>query len=160
MSGAVILPLRDGLSSFISLYDALLRVNHSSLNLIGSEGIRQLIVRAEQDLRRASDEAEGGLRQLDQDTEKLTAQQHTSSREREEKIQSLNNLKTKLHGKKESLATSEEALKQAKKHLQEEKDELKKQRDRKKTAEVVTGVGLAVTLIPIVGWVAGNSVCK
>lgn len=156
MTREVILPLRDGLSSLKSLYDSLLHLNHPFQNLTRSGDIRQLIVRAEKDMRRASEKADWGLRQLDQNTEELTEQQYTSIREREEKKLSLQNLETKLHGEKKSLETAKDALEQAKICLRKEKKELEKQRDRKNNAAVVTGVGIGLTIVPFVGWVAGN----
>lgn len=154
MTRAVIGPLRDGLSSLTCLYDCLLRVNLPSHGLAGSGDLRGLIVRAERDLRRASEEAGGGLRQMDQDTENLTAQQNTTNREREEKKLSLNNLRLKLHAENQSLESSKEALEQARGRLRHAKTVLEKQRDRQATAAVLTGVGLALTPIPLFGQAA------
>ncbi|XP_062393161.1 uncharacterized protein LOC134080639 isoform X2 [Sardina pilchardus] len=99
--------------------------------------------------------AERSLRELDQNTENLMLQQHQSDEKRKQCQLHLDNLETKLEGENNLLNNAEDALKQANKHLQTKKDELQRQHNREKTAAIVTGVGLGLTIIPVVGWVAG-----
>ncbi|KAL2091997.1 hypothetical protein ACEWY4_011795 [Coilia grayii] len=100
-------------------------------------------------------EAERGLKKLDESTEDLTAKQYEYGRQREQKLLILNNLNDKLKAERQCLANSKEALENARKHLQINEDTLERQRRRENTAATVTRVGIGVTIIPIVGWVAG-----
>ncbi|KAG5267927.1 hypothetical protein AALO_G00227520 [Alosa alosa] len=151
---AIILSLRDGISSFNSLCDSILNMDLTSPDTFDYEHIRVLIVNTEQAMRKTTQEAEGKLGKLDEDTENLTAQLHALAKVRDDNILNLDHLKTKLDAETQSLKNSEETLEQARTLLQNNEDVLNKQRSRKSTATAIAGASPAMLIVPVIGWIA------
>ncbi|XP_041934373.1 uncharacterized protein LOC121697118 isoform X3 [Alosa sapidissima] len=151
---AIVLSLRDGISSFNSLCDSILNMDLTSPDTFDYEHIRVLIVNTEQAMRKTTQEAEGKLGKLDEDTENLTAQLHALAKVRDDNILNLDHLKTKLDAETQSLKNSEETLEQARTLLQNNEDVLNKQRSRKSTATAIAGASPAMLIVPVIGWIA------
>ncbi|KAL7826679.1 hypothetical protein AOLI_G00318880 [Acnodon oligacanthus] len=154
---AVIVPLKDGLCSINNVYEALIDgdVDPISGQFTNSKHIREQIVKAQKSLEWSEQLASIGLRSLDQNIEILTQDMGKLEQEMSSTEQILENLKTKQTSNRKLHKQSEDALEQARTNLDSTRDTLRTQEERKHTAEIVTGVGAGVTIIPFIGWIAG-----
>ncbi|KAL7826672.1 hypothetical protein AOLI_G00318810, partial [Acnodon oligacanthus] len=154
---AVISPLKDGLWSINKVYEALIDgvvdpINGQCANYKHS---RKQIVQAKKNLERSEQAAGTGLKSLDENIEVMTRDMGKLEQEMRDTTQKLDNLRTEQTCNEDLLKQSESSLEQSRRNVNSARDTLRKQEERKRKAKVVTGVGLGVTLIPIVGWIAG-----
>ncbi|XP_036422004.1 uncharacterized protein LOC118805363 [Colossoma macropomum] len=154
---AVISPLKDGLWSINKVYEALIDgdVDPISGRCANYKHSRKQIVQAKKNLERSEQAAGTGLRSLDENIEILTRDMGKLEQEMKDTKQKLDNLRTEQTSNENLLKQSERSVEQSRRNLNSARDTLRKQQERKRNAKVVTGVGLGLTLIPIVGWIAG-----
>lgn len=155
----VVDPLKDGLSSINRVYETLTDV---AVDPLGGQCrnysyIIEQIGQAKQSLQQSEQAASAGLRSLDENIENLTQDEGRLEQERRATQQTLDNLETEQKSNNKLLKQSEDSLEQAKRHLSSARDTLQSQEQRKHTAEIVTGVGAGLFVIPIFGWVAGSA---
>ncbi|XP_072531212.1 uncharacterized protein [Salminus brasiliensis] len=155
---AIIGSLKEGLVSINEVYEALIEseVDAFSGQCTNYVHIREQIVRAEQSLDRSEEEASAGLQSLDENIEALTRDEGNFEQEMRATQQTLDNLRTEQTSKEALLKQSEGALEVARSTLSSTRDTLRAQEERKRNAEIVTGVGAGLLVIPIVGWIAGS----
>lgn len=155
---AVVVPLRDGLVSINRVYEALIDADVDPFTGQCSDykRIRAQIVQAERSLQQSEQVAGAELKSLDESTEVLTRDLGRFERELSHMKQTLENLKSTQMSNKKLQRECEGALQQARSDLNSTKDTLRRQEERKRNAEIVTGVGAGLFLIPVVGWIAGE----
>ncbi|XP_037394498.1 uncharacterized protein LOC108433469 isoform X2 [Pygocentrus nattereri] len=154
---AVISPLKDGLWSINKFYEALIDgdVDPISGQCANYKHSRKQIVRAKKNLERSEQAAGTGLRSLDVNIEIMTRDMGKLEQEMRGTKLKLDNLRTEQTSNEDLLKQSESSLEQSRRNVNSARDTLRKQEERKRKAKIVTGVGLGVTLIPVVGWIAG-----
>ncbi|XP_060759964.1 uncharacterized protein LOC132870351 [Neoarius graeffei] len=154
---AVIVPLKYGISSLNAVYQALIETDVDPVTgqCSNYNTIRQQIVHAHQNLKRSDQRASSGLKNLDENLERLTEAEGKLERKKSCTETHLENLRTEQASNEELRRKSQAALEQARRNLNSTKQTLCDQESRKNTAEIITGVGLGVMVIPIVGWIAG-----
>ncbi|XP_035486585.2 uncharacterized protein LOC118309066 isoform X1 [Scophthalmus maximus] len=154
---AVIRPLKSGLHSFNNVLEMLLRVN-ADIVLPDSQtfrDIRQEIENMKQRMEESEQVARRELQQLDGETEHLTAEQSRLVNQKRQKELKIEGLKIQLESHRSSLESYKGALERERDNLKSAENTRDRMRDRRDTGETVRNVGIGVTLIPIVGWVAG-----
>ncbi|KAG9279195.1 hypothetical protein AMEX_G4703 [Astyanax mexicanus] len=155
----VVDPLKDGLWSLNRVYEALIDgdVDSFSGQCRNYSFIREQIVGAEQSLQKSEQAANSGLNSLDENIEILTQDEGKLEREKRSTQQDLDNLKTEQESNNKLLKQSEHSVEVARSHLRSARDMLQAQEERKHNAEIVTGVGAGLFVIPFVGWIAGSA---
>uniref|UniRef100_W5KGC4 Si:dkey-85k15.6 n=1 Tax=Astyanax mexicanus TaxID=7994 RepID=W5KGC4_ASTMX len=156
----VVDPLKDGLWSLNRVYEALIDgdVDSFSGEFRNYSFIREQIVETEQSLQKSEQAANSGLKSLDENIEILTQDEGKLEREKRSTQQDLDNLKTEQESNNKLLKQSEESVEVARSHLRSARDTLQRQEERKRNAEIVTGVGAGLLVIPVVGWIASAMV--
>ncbi|KAL7883422.1 hypothetical protein SRHO_G00010800 [Serrasalmus rhombeus] len=150
---AVIVSLEDGLCSISRVYKAL--IDEDFVLCSNYDYIRGQIVQAKKSLEWSKHAATTELMYLDNKIEILTQDEGKHKRQLHDTKQALDNLITEQTSNENMQKESEHALEQARKNLNSTRDTLEKQKERKHTADVVTGVGAGVFLIPVYGWAIG-----
>ncbi|XP_022522454.2 uncharacterized protein LOC111188187 [Astyanax mexicanus] len=155
----VVDPLKDGLWSLNRVYEALIDgdVDSFSGEFRNYSFIREQIVETEQSLQKSEQAANSGLKSLDENIEILTQDEGKLEREKRSTQQDLDNLKTEQESNNKLLKQSEHSVEVARSLLRSARDTLQKQEERKRNAEIVTGVGAGLLVIPVVGWIAGSA---
>ncbi|KAK3525094.1 hypothetical protein QTP86_015269, partial [Hemibagrus guttatus] len=153
----IILPLKDGISSLNEVYQALIEADVDPITgkCSNYDYIRQQIVQAHQLLEQSEQAASSGLRSLDQNLERLVQDEGKLNWEMNELKQTLENLRTEQESNEKLLRESQGALELTRGNLNSAKQTLQDQEKRKRDAEIVTGVGAGLFLIPVIGWIAG-----
>ncbi|XP_053087222.1 cancer-associated gene 1 protein-like [Pangasianodon hypophthalmus] len=156
---AVIVPLKNGISSLNRVYKALIKAHVDPVTGQCSKYnyIRQQIVQAHQHLEKSEQTASSGLKILDESLERLTQVEGKLQCEMNDTKQTLENLRTEQESNEKLHRDSQGALEQARTNLNSTKQTLQDQESRKQTAQIVTGVGAGLLVIPIVGWIAGSA---
>ncbi|KAG7324571.1 hypothetical protein KOW79_012587 [Hemibagrus wyckioides] len=154
---SVIVPLKNCISSLDRVYEALVAtdVHPFTGHCSNYEYIRQQIVQAWQSMQLSDQAATTCLRRLDEALETLTRDKGTLTRQKNTTECTLNSLRTEQDSNEKLLQKSQEALQQAETNLNSTKEMIQRQERREETASRVARVGLAVTLIPFIGWVVG-----
>ncbi|KAB5517595.1 hypothetical protein PHYPO_G00168930 [Pangasianodon hypophthalmus] len=156
---AVIVPLKDGISSLNDVYEALIKADVHPITgqCSNYDYIRQQIVQAHQHLQRSEQTASSGLKSLDESLERLIQDEGKLECEMNDTKQTLDNLRTEQESNEKLLRESQGALEQARTNMNSTKQTLQDQESRKKNAEIITGVGAGLFAIPIIGWIAGSA---
>ncbi|KAM9434256.1 uncharacterized protein Hap1MRO34_002094 [Clarias gariepinus] len=153
---AVIVPLRDGFSSLNRVYEGLMGdvdpVTGQSFNY---DYIREQIVQAHQHLQMSEQVVSSGLESLDESLERLVQNEGKLEQKMKTTQETLESLRLKQESKEKLLIDSQGALALARENLNSSKQTLEEQEARKYNAEVITGVGAGLMLIPVIGWIAG-----
>ncbi|KAF4080821.1 hypothetical protein AMELA_G00175660 [Ameiurus melas] len=156
---AVIVSLKDGISTLNEVYQALIKADVDPV--IGQcsnyDYIRQQIVQVHQLLEQSEQTASSGLKSLDESLERLTQDEGKLKREINHTKNTLENLRTKQASSEKLLRDSQGALELARTNLTSTIQTLQNQEKRKHNAEIITGVGAGLLVIPIVGWIAGSA---
>ncbi|KAF4081607.1 hypothetical protein AMELA_G00163430 [Ameiurus melas] len=154
---AVIKPLNDCICSINWVSEALINADVDPVTgqCSNYDYIRQQIVQAWRSLQHSDEAATTCLRCLDESLETLTQDEGTLGRQKNSAEHSLGNLRTKQASNEKLLGESLVALEQARTNLRSTRDTLESQERRVQTAKTVGLVGLGLSVIPIVGWVAG-----
>ncbi|MCI4395235.1 hypothetical protein PGIGA_G00177920 [Pangasianodon gigas] len=156
---AVIVPLKDGISSLNRVYEALIKadVHPVTGQCSNYDYIRQQIVQAHQHLQRSEQTASSGLKSLDKNLEWLKQDEGKLQCEKSSTETHLQNLRTEQASNEKLLRDSQGALEQARGNLNSTNQTLQDQESRRHNAEIVTGVGAGLFAIPIIGWIAGSA---
>ncbi|MCJ8749412.1 hypothetical protein PDJAM_G00175970 [Pangasius djambal] len=156
---AVVVPLKDGISSLNRVYEALIKADvHPVTGQCSNYNyIRQQIVQAHQHLQRSEQTASSGLKCLDKNLERLIQNEGKLQRAKNSTKTHLENLRTGQSSNEKLLRESQGALEQARGNLNSTKQTLQDQESRKHNAEIVTGVGVGLFAIPVIGWIAGSA---
>ncbi|KAL6460744.1 hypothetical protein MHYP_G00307100 [Metynnis hypsauchen] len=156
-NAAFIEPLKEGIHSIKRVYEALTESDEDLLSGQCSNYtyIRKQIVQAKQSLERSEQAASTVLRGLDERIEILTQDEGKLEKKMTATQETLENLKIQQLSNEKLLTESKGALELAKTNLSSAREVRKTQEERKEYAESVRNVGWGVTLIPIVGWIAG-----
>ncbi|MCJ8749415.1 hypothetical protein PDJAM_G00176020 [Pangasius djambal] len=156
---AVVVPLKDGISSLNRVYEALIKadVHPVTGQCSNYDYIRQQIVQAHQNLQRSEQTASSGLKSLDKNLERLTQDEGKLECEKSSTETHLENLRTEQASNEKLLGDSQGALEQARGNLNSTKQTLQDRESRKKKAGIVTGVGAGLFAIPGIGWIAGSA---
>ncbi|KAI4885604.1 hypothetical protein NFI96_005383 [Prochilodus magdalenae] len=154
---AVMAPLKDGLCSINKVYEALIDgdVDPITGQYTNYKQSREQIVQAKKSLEQSEQAASKGLKCLDQNIEILTQDEGKQEQEMRDTKQTLDRLRIEQTSNKTLLKQSEGALGQARRSLDSARSTLQRQEERKRNAAIVTGVGVGLTLIPVVGWLTG-----
>ncbi|XP_058260391.1 uncharacterized protein LOC131362418 [Hemibagrus wyckioides] len=154
---AVIIPLKGGISSLNEVYQALIEADVDPVTgkCSNYDYIRQQIVQSHQFLEQSEQAASSGLQSLDENLERLIQDEGKLNQEMNEIKQTLDNLRTEQISNEKLLRESQGALQQARTNLNSATQTLQDQEKRKRDAEIVTGVGAGLMVIPIIGWIAG-----
>ncbi|KAL6460756.1 hypothetical protein MHYP_G00307220 [Metynnis hypsauchen] len=154
---AFIKPLQDGLHSIKKVCEALSEadVDPFSGQCSNYSYIREQIVQAKQSLERSEQAASAVLRSLDEKMENLTRDEGKLEQEMTATQETLENLKIQQLSNEKLLSESKGALELAKTNLNTAREARQTQEERRDYAVTVRNVGWGVTLIPIVGWIAG-----
>ncbi|XP_017337430.1 uncharacterized protein LOC108273005 [Ictalurus punctatus] len=154
---AVIVPLKGGISTLNKVYQALIKADVDPVTgqCSNYDYIRQQIVQAHQLLEQSEQTASSGLKSLDENLERLTQDEGNLEREINHTKNTLENLRTEQASNEKLLRDFQGALELARTNLNSTKQTLQDQENRKHNAEIVTGVGAGLFLIPGVGWIAG-----
>ncbi|XP_018517714.1 uncharacterized protein LOC108873868 [Lates calcarifer] len=156
LAQAVIGPLKRGLCSF-NVLEMLLSID-ADIVLPGCptfSDVRSEIVNMKQQMEESEQVATNKLHCLDEETERLTAEQSLLAEQKKQRESELENLKTQLESYRSSLESYTEALETERRNLRSAEDTLDGMRKRRDTAEIVRNVGIGVTFIPFWGWIAG-----
>ncbi|XP_046700406.1 uncharacterized protein LOC124382256 [Silurus meridionalis] len=156
---AVIGPLKDGISSLNGVYEALITADKDPVTGQCSNyiSIRQQIVQAHQHLKQSEQMAGSGLKSLDKSLEGLIQDEGKLNREMNDKIQTLDNLRTEQESNNQLLREFQGTLEVARGNLNSTEKTLQDQENRKHDAEIITGVGAGLFAIPVIGWIAGSA---
>ncbi|XP_076866678.1 uncharacterized protein LOC143517763 [Brachyhypopomus gauderio] len=154
---AVIIPLKNGIISITRVYESLIDadVNPISGQCSNYTSIRQQIVETQQSLEESEQAASTGLKGLDQHLEELTEVEGKCEQQIRDRQHNLDNLRTEQMSNEKILNDSISALEQARHNLGSAEETKRNQEKRRHDAEIVTGVGAGLFVIPIVGWIAG-----
>ncbi|KAF5886100.1 cancer-associated 1 protein-like isoform X2, partial [Clarias magur] len=152
---AVIVPLKDGVSSLNRVYEALIKADVDPVTgqCSNYDYIREQIVQAHQHLEQSEQMASSGLKSLDENLERLIQDEGKLEQEMNDTKQTLDNLRTEQASNEKLLRDSQGALELARRNLNSTIRTLQDQEKRKKDAEIVTGVGAGLLAIPIIGWI-------
>ncbi|XP_071314759.1 myosin-7-like [Trachinotus anak] len=154
---AVIGPLKSGLQSFNNVSEMLLRIN-TDIVYPGCQtfhDVRLQIMNMKKQMEKSEQIAREELQHLDEETERLTAEQSNLAEQKKKKECELNDLKTQLDSHRSSLKSYRDALKTERRNLSSAEDTLSNMRQRRDNAETVRNVGIGLMFIPIVGWIPG-----
>ncbi|XP_018517648.1 uncharacterized protein LOC108873819 [Lates calcarifer] len=158
LAQAVIGPLKRGLCSFNNVLEMLLSID-ADIVLPGCptfSDVRSEIVNMKQQMEESEQVATNKLHCLDEETERLTAEQSLLAEQKKQRESELENLKTQLESYRSSLESYTEALETERRNLRSAEDTLDGLRRKRDEAEIVRNVGIGIMFIPIVGWIAGS----
>ncbi|XP_047672037.1 uncharacterized protein LOC113650574 [Tachysurus fulvidraco] len=152
----VLISLKGGISSLKEVYKALKTDIHPLTRKCSNyDYIRQQIVQAHQLLKQSEQEASSGLKSLDENLERLIQEEGKLKQEINDTILTLDNFRKEKESNEYLLSVSQGALEQTRRNLNSAIHTLQAQQKRKYDAEIVTGVGAGVLVIPIIGWIVG-----
>ncbi|XP_017336325.1 uncharacterized protein LOC108272419 [Ictalurus punctatus] len=156
---AVIIPLKNGISSLNGVYEALIKADVDPITgqCSNYNYIRQQIVQAHQHLQRSEQVANSGLKSLDESLERFTEDEGKLECDINDTEKTLDNLRTKQAFNQKLLRECQGSLELARTKLNSTKQILQEQESRKHNAEIVTGVGAGLMVIPFIGWIAGSA---
>ncbi|KAK2864893.1 hypothetical protein Q7C36_004047 [Tachysurus vachellii] len=156
---AVLIPLKGGISSVIEVYKALIEADVDPVTgkCSNYDYIRQQIVQAHQLLKQSEQEASSGLKSLDENLERLIQDEWKLKQEMNNTKLTLDNFREKKKSNEKLLRESQGALEQTRRNLDSAINTLQGQQKRKRDAEIVTGVGAGLLVIPIIGWIVGSA---
>ncbi|XP_071339680.1 myosin-11-like isoform X2 [Trachinotus anak] len=155
---AVIGPLKSGLQSYNSVLEMLLSIK-ADIVLPGSQAfcdIRGQIENMRQQMEVSELVAREELQHLDEQTERLTAEQSNLAGQKRRRECELNDLNIKLESHRSSLRSYTEALETERRNLRSAEGTLSDMRAKRDEAERVRNAGIGIMFIPIVGWIAGS----
>ncbi|KAK2864895.1 hypothetical protein Q7C36_004049 [Tachysurus vachellii] len=154
---AVLIPLKGGISSVNEVYKALIEADVDPVTgkCSNYDYIRQQIVQAHQLLKQSEQEASSGLKSLDENLERLIQEEGKLEQEMNNTKLTLDNFREKKESNEKLLRESQGALEQTRRNLDSAIHTLQGQQKRKRDAEIVTGVGAGLLVIPIIGWIVG-----
>ncbi|GAA6074592.1 uncharacterized protein LOC113640147 [Tachysurus ichikawai] len=154
---AVLIPLKGGISSVNEVYKALIEavVDPVTGKCSNYDYIRQQIVQAHRLLEQSEQEASSGLKSLDENLERLIQEEGKLEQEMNNTKLTLENFREKKESNENLLRESQGALEQTRRNLYSAIHTLQGQEKRKRDAEIVTGVGAGLLVIPIIGWIVG-----
>ncbi|XP_056126315.1 uncharacterized protein si:dkey-85k15.4 [Rhinichthys klamathensis goyatoka] len=150
-------PLNEGIVSICNICKSLLdaHVDPNTGTCSNYKQIRKHIEHAEQCLKTSETMIKGELGCLDGRMEQLTKEKKNVEQRKKEKRMAMDKLHIEKKSAEESLKYSNAALEQAKKIVDLRKDEINRETGRKNTGEGVAIAGAVVTIIPVLGWIAG-----
>ncbi|XP_060720771.1 uncharacterized protein LOC132842118 [Tachysurus vachellii] len=156
---AVLIPLKGGISSLNEVYKALIEADVDPVTgkCSNYDYIRQQIVQAHQLLKQSEQEASSGLKSLDENLERLIQEEGKLKQEMNDTKLTLDNFREKKKSNEYLLRESQGALEQIRRNLDSAINTLQDQQKRKHDAEIVTGVGAGLLVIPIIGWIVGSA---
>ncbi|XP_060721234.1 uncharacterized protein LOC132842526 [Tachysurus vachellii] len=154
---AVLIPLKGGISSVNEVYKALIEADVDPVTgkCSNYDYIRQQIVQAHELLKQSEQEASSGLKSLDENLERLIQEEWKLKQEMNNTKLTLDNFREKKESNEKLLRESQGALEQTRRNLDSAIHTLQGQQKRKRDAEIVTGVGAGLLVIPIIGWIVG-----
>lgn len=154
----MIVPLKSGLQSFNEVSQILLQIQEEFVLPDNQTfyDIRSQITYMKQQLDFSESIAAGELADLDRQTELLTAEQGRLAREKQQRKLERDHLQSQLASNRSTLENLIGSLSTSRAKLESAEQTLKSMREKRDNAEVVRNVGLAVTAIPLVGWVVGE----
>ncbi|XP_053539937.1 uncharacterized protein LOC128634051 [Ictalurus punctatus] len=156
---AAIVPLKDSISTLNEVYQALIKADVDPVTgqCSNYDYIRQQIVQAHQLLEQSEQTASSELKSLNENLERLKQDEGNLEREINHTKNTLENLRTEQASTEKLLRDSQGALELARTNLNSTKQTIQNQKRRKHKAEIITGVGAGLVVIPIVGWIAGSA---
>ncbi|XP_026998319.2 uncharacterized protein LOC113640147 [Tachysurus fulvidraco] len=154
---AVLVPLKGGVSSLNEVYKALIEADVDPVTgkCSNYNYIRQQIEQAHQLLKQSEQEASSGLKSLDENLERLIQEEWKLEKEMKDTKLTLDNFREKKESNEKLLRESQGAVEQTRRNLNSAINTLQAQQKRKHDAEIVTGVGAGLLVIPIIGWIVG-----
>lgn len=158
LAQAVIGPLTSGLQSFNTVSEMLLN-EKTGLLLPECQTFREIRLAIENmklELEKAEQVAMTELRQLDGETESLTAQQSRLAQQKKQRERKLADLNKELNSNKFLLNKSTGVLQEAKNRQRSAEETLQNLRQRGNKGRTLQNVGAGVLAIPIFGWIAGE----
>ncbi|XP_047672440.1 centrosomal protein of 112 kDa-like isoform X1 [Tachysurus fulvidraco] len=156
---AVLIPLKGGVSSLNEVYKALIEADVDPVTgkCSNYDYIRQQIEQAHQLLKQSEQQASSGLKSLDENLERLIQEEGKLKQEINYTILTLDNFRKEKESNENLLRVSQGALEETKRKLNSAINTLQAQEKRKRDAEIITGVGAGLLVIPIIGWIAGSA---
>ncbi|XP_036422013.1 uncharacterized protein LOC118805369 [Colossoma macropomum] len=156
-NAAFIEPLKEGLHSIKKVCEALTEADVDPISGQSSNYnyIREQIVQAKQSLEQSEQAAATVLRNLDEKIEILTCDEGKLEQEMTATKETLENLKIQQTSNEKLLSESKGALELARTNLNTAREALQALEERRDNATSVRDAGWGVTLIPIIGWIAG-----
>ncbi|XP_047665679.1 uncharacterized protein LOC125138318 [Tachysurus fulvidraco] len=154
---AVLVPLKGGVSSLNEVYKALIEADVDPVTgKCSNYGyIRQQIEQAHQLLKQSEQEASSGLKSLDENLERLIQEEWKLKQEMKDTILTLDNFREKKKSNEYLLRVSQGAVEQTRRILNSAIHTLQVRQKKKQDAEIITGVGAGLLVIPIIGWIVG-----
>ncbi|XP_060720778.1 uncharacterized protein LOC132842129 [Tachysurus vachellii] len=156
---AALTPLKGGISSLNEVYKALIEADVDPVTgkCSNYDYIRQQIVQAHQLLKQSEQEASSGLKSLDENLERLIQEEGKLKQEMNDTKLTLDNFREKKESNEYLHRESQGALEQTRRNLDSAIHTLRGQEKRKRDAEIVTGVGAGLLVIPVIGWIVGSA---
>ncbi|KAF5890434.1 cancer-associated 1 protein-like isoform X2, partial [Clarias magur] len=153
---AIVASLKDGISSLNRVYESLIEadVDPATGQCSNFDYIREQIVQARVHLERSEQTASSELKSLDESLERLIQDEGKLDCEKRSIEAHLENLRTEQASNEKLLTETQGALELAKENLNTKKKKLEKKEKMKLGAEIATGVGVAMSLIPVIGGIA------
>ncbi|GLD71123.1 uncharacterized protein AKAME5_002244400 [Lates japonicus] len=158
LAKAVIGPLKRGLCSFNNVSQMFLSID-ADIVLPGCptfSDVRLEIENMKQQMEESEQVATNKLHCLDEETERLTAEQSLLAEQKKQRESELENLKTQLESYRSSLESYTEALETERRNLRSAEDTLGDMTWRRDEAARNVEIGAILMVIPIVGWIAGG----
>ncbi|XP_047671589.1 uncharacterized protein LOC113650517 [Tachysurus fulvidraco] len=156
---AVLIPLKGGVSSLNEVYKALIEADVDPVTgkCSNYDYIRQQIVQAHQLLNQSEKEASSGLKSLDENLERLIQEEGKLKQEMNDTNLTLDNFRKEKESNENLLRVSQGALDQTRRILNSAIHTLQVRQKKKQDAEIITGVGAGLLVIPIIGWIVGSA---
>lgn len=155
---AVMVPLKSSLQSFNEVSETLLSLG-ADVVLPDSQifqDLRRQIVNMKEQMERSENIAAGELRNLDRQTEVLTAEQGRLARQKMEKELEISNRQQQLGSYQSTLQSYMNAMGTERRNLNVAEATLNRMRKKRDEAETMRNVGLGLLVIPVIGWIAGG----
>ncbi|XP_024136555.1 uncharacterized protein LOC112151738 [Oryzias melastigma] len=155
---AVLVPFKNGLTSFNHLSEMLLSVD-ADIVLPGSQtfdNIRQEILKMNMYLEKSEEIASKELQSLDKETEHLTVTQGNLESQKKEMEGRLANLNTQMEGHRATLNNYSKALETERRNLRSAQSTLNDMRHKRDEAEKLRNIGIGMMFVPFGGWIAGS----
>ncbi|XP_036067050.1 uncharacterized protein LOC118598462 [Oryzias melastigma] len=155
---ASIEPLENGLRSLSLLSEMLLHVDADAVFPGGPifDGFRRAIQEMEKHFKESEHIATVELHRLDEETERLTADQSDLEKKKKEQDAKLGDLKMCLDSYESSLKSYSEARETEQRNLNSAEETLKKLEGNKNYAQTIRDVGIGLLAIPFFGWISGG----
>ncbi|XP_036066930.1 uncharacterized protein LOC118598376 [Oryzias melastigma] len=150
-------PLENGLLSFNRLTEMILSIDADIVTpgCQTFDDFRQEVHKMKIYFNESEQIAGKELKQLDEKTVALTADQGILRQKKEKQKERLQNLKTLLTSHESSLKRYTQDRDAAQRNLVSAKQDLKEMEGRRDNAQTVRDVGIGLFAIPIFGWIAG-----